>query len=411
MNPSPARPDPRPRRLRRIALTGAALLAIAALLAWALQPRPLTIETASAVVDRFEQAIEEDGRLRLVQRHVVAAPVAGRIGQPTLQVGDAVRAGQVLAVLAPAAPALIDARSRVVLQQRIGSAEAGRTAAAAEVARLESALAQAVTDADRAERLAREQFVSPAALDRALQARHNAQRALDNGRAALRAADFGLAEARAALLRAEPAAGAPDEAQWVLRSPADGRVLRRHVDSAVPVALGQPLYEIGDTRALEAVVDVLSGDALAIPAAAPVQLRTGAGQPPLAGRVARVEPVAFTKVSALGIEEQRVNVVVALAPEALGAAGALGEGFHVDARIVTAAQDDVLTVPAAALVRDGPRWRVFVVEGGRARARAVEVRSRHAEAAWIAEGLRAGETVVLFPGERLRDGQRVRARR
>lgn len=403
---------PRPRRLRRIALIGAALLALAALLAWALQPRALLVETAGAVVGRFEQAIEEDGRLRLVQRHVVAAPVAGRVGQPTLQVGDAVRAGQVLAVLAPAAPALIDARTRLVLQQRIGSAEAGRAAAVAEVARLESVLAQALTDADRAAQLAREQFVSPAALDRAVQTRHNAQRALDNGRAALRSADFALAEARAALLRAEPAADAArDEGGWVLRSPVDGRVLRRHFDSAGPLALGQPLYEIGDTRALEAVVDVLSGDALAIPAAAPVQLRTGAGQPPLAGRVARVEPVAFTKVSALGIEEQRVNVVVALAPEALGAAGALGEGFHVDARIVTAAQDDVLTVPAAALVRDGPRWRVFVVEGGRARARAVEVRSRHAEAAWIAEGLRAGETVVLFPGERLRDGQRVRARR
>ena len=403
---------PRPRRLRRIALIGAALLALAALLAWALQPRALLVETAGAVVGLFEQAIEEDGRLRLVQRHVVAAPVAGRVGQPTLQVGDAVRAGQVLAVLAPAAPALIDARTRLVLQQRIGSAEAGRAAAVAEVARLESVLAQALTDADRAAQLAREQFVSPAALDRAVQTRHNAQRALDNGRAALRSADFALAEARAALLRAEPAADAArDEGGWVLRSPVDGRVLRRHFDSAGPLALGQPLYEIGDTRALEAVVDVLSGDALAIPAAAPVQLRTGAGQPPLAGRVARVEPVAFTKVSALGIEEQRVNVVVALAPEALGAAGALGEGFHVDARIVTAAQDDVLTVPAAALVRDGPRWRVFVVEGGRARARAVEVRSRHAEAAWIAEGLRAGETVVLFPGERLRDGQRVRARR
>jgi len=403
---------PRPRRLRRIALIGAALPALAALLAWALQPRALLVETAGAVVGLFEQAIEEDGRLRLVQRHVVAAPVAGRVGQPTLQVGDAVRAGQVLAVLAPAAPALIDARTRLVLQQRIGSAEAGRAAAVAEVARLESVLAQALTDADRAAQLAREQFVSPAALDRAVQTRHNAQRALDNGRAALRSADFALAEARAALLRAEPAADAArDEGGWVLRSPVDGRVLRRHFDSAGPLALGQPLYEIGDTRALEAVVDVLSGDALAIPAAAPVQLRTGAGQPPLAGRVARVEPVAFTKVSALGIEEQRVNVVVALAPEALGAAGALGEGFHVDARIVTAAQDDVLTVPAAALVRDGPRWRVFVVEGGRARARAVEVRSRHAEAAWIAEGLRAGETVVLFPGERLRDGQRVRARR
>jgi HlyD family secretion protein len=391
------------------------LLALAALLAWAFQPRPLPVETAVAAIGRYEQAVEEDGRLRLVQRHVVAAPVAGRVGQPVLRVGDAVQAAQVLAVIAPAAPGLIDARTRTVLQQRIGSAEAHRTAAAAEVARLESALAQAVTDADRAEQLAREQFVAPAARDRAVQARDNARRALDHGRAALRSADYALAEARAALLHAEPVAGAPaaarDAGQWVLRSPVEGRVLRRHFDSAGPVTLGQPLYEVGDTRALEAVVDVLSGDALAIAVDAPVQLRPGGGQPPLAGRVARVEPVAFTKVSALGIEEQRVNVVVALAPDALRAAGALGEGFHVDARIVTVAHDGVLTAPAAALVRDGPHWQVFVVEAGRAQPRRVEVRARHAEAAWIDAGLREGETVVLFPGERLQGGQRVQARR
>jgi len=404
---SPARR--RSRWPRRLAL-GAALLAVAALLAWALQPRALLVETAQASVGRFEQAIEDDGRLRLVQRYLVAAPVAGRIARPPLAVGDAVRAGQVVALLEPAAPALIDARTRSVLQQRVGSAESGRAAAQAEVARLESVLSQAAADADRAEQLARDMFVSPAARDRAVQARHNAQRALDNGRATLRAADFALAEARAALLHAEPTTGADGDGRWLLRSPVDGVVLRRHVDSAGPIAVGQPVLEVGDTRALEAVVDVLSADALRIAAGAPVQLSPGMGHAPLAGRVARVEPVAFTKVSALGIEEQRVNVVVALDAAALAAAGALGEGFHVDARIVTAAHDDALTVPGAALVRDGPRWQVYVVEDGRARARAVELHARHAAAAWIAGGLQAGETVVLFPGGQMRDGLRVRVR-
>jgi HlyD family secretion protein len=271
-------------------------------------------------------------------------------------------------------------------------------------------LAHASAEAERAEQLASERFVSAAARERAVLARHNAERALDSGRAALRAAEHALAEARAALMRAEPSAGAHDDSRWVVRSPVDGRVLRRHFDSAGPVVLGQPLYDIGDTRALEAVIDVLSSDALGIAAGAPVQLWPGAGHAPLAGRVTRVEPMAFTKVSALGIEEQRVNVIVALAPEALRAAGALGDGFHVDARIVVAAHDDALTVPAAALARDGPGWQVYVVEDGRARTRPVELRARNAERAWISRGLRAGETVVLFPGTRMRDGQRVRAR-
>ncbi|WP_119354905.1 efflux RND transporter periplasmic adaptor subunit, partial [Azohydromonas sediminis] len=233
---------------------------------------------------------------------------------------------------------------------------------------------------------------------------------LDAGRAEQRAADYALAEARAALARAEPAPGARVEGRWELRSPVDGRVVKLHLDSAAPVAVGQPLLEIGDTGALEAVVDVLSSDALRIAPGAVVTLSLGPGAPTLPGTVARIEPVAFTKVSALGIEEQRVNVIVDF-DAAAAQRRALGDGFRVDARIVTAAHDGALLAPSAALVRDGARWRVFVVEGGRARARPVEVRDRHADAAWIEGGLRDGEQVVLYPGSTMRDGQRVRVRR
>jgi HlyD family secretion protein len=160
---------------------------------------------------------------------------------------------------------------------------------------------------------------------------------------------------------------------------------------------------------MEAVIDVLSGDAPRIAAGAAVQLSTGRDQPQLAGQVARVDPVAFTKTSALGIEEQRVNVVVVLqtTPQA---PQTLGDGFRVDARITVSAQDGALLVPSAALVRQGEGWQVFVVEGGKARARAVTFSDRNADSAWVKDGLKAGETVVLYPGSGMQDGQPVRER-
>jgi HlyD family secretion protein len=389
---------------------GVAAAVVVAAAWWAFQPRPLVVDAAAVTTGRFEQAIEDDGRLRLKDRFVIAAPTTAELARPTLKVGDAVKAGDVVASLTPVAPAMIDARTRSVLQQRVATAEAARAAAAAQVQRLETALAQARLEAERAQQLARDNFIAASARDQAVLGQQAAQRALDAGRAELRAADSGLAEARAALSRAEPAPGARPEGRWDLKSPVDGRVLKLHLESSAPVAVGQPLLEIGDTRALEAVVDVLSGDALRIAVGAPVTMRMGAGVPPLAGRVAKVEPVAFTKVSALGIEEQRVNVVVDFDPAALPDTP-LGDGFRVDARIVVAAQDGARLVPAGALVRDGVRWRVFVVEGGRARARVVQVLDRNADVAWIGDDLADGETVLLYPGTTIDDGQRVDVRR
>jgi HlyD family secretion protein len=175
------------------------------------------------------------------------------------------------------------------------------------------------------------------------------------------------------------------------------------------VAAGQPLLDIGDTAAMEAVIDVLSGEVQQIQPGAVVQLSTGSSSPPLAGRVARIEPVAFTKVSALGIEEQRVNVVVDL-ESTPDVARRLGDGFRVDARITVFSQAGVLLVPTAALVRDGDGWRVFVVEQERAVARAVQIRQRNADVAWVSEGLSEGNTVLLYPGSIITDGQAVKPR-
>lgn len=390
---------------RRWLIGGLAVAALAAVLWAAYRPRPLDVEVAQVAEGRFQQVIEEDGQLRLQQRYLVAAPTAAQLQRPTLKVGDAVQAGDVVAVLAPAAPAMIDARTRSVLQQRVGSAEAATQAAAANVRRLQASLAQATLEAERAAKLAQENFIAASARDQSRLAREAAQQALRAGQAEQAAAEHALGEARAALGRAEPAGAA--QGLWQLKSPVNGRVLKLHKESAEPVQAGQPLLEIGDTAAMEAVIDVLSGDAPRITPGAAVQLATGRNQPPLAGQVARIDPVAFTKVSALGIEEQRVNVVVALnAPDLQK----LGDGFRVDARITVSAQDGALLVPSAALVRHGEGWRVFVVEGGKAVARPVTFKDRHADSAWVQEGLKAGEMVILYPGSGMVDGRAVKSR-
>ncbi len=387
---------------------GAAALAAVAVLVWAAyRPRSIDVETATVAEGRFEQVIEEDGQLRLQQRYLVAAPTAAQLQRPTLKVGDAVKAGDVVAVLAPAAPGLIDARTRSVLQQRVGSADAAVAAARANVQRAQAALAQAALEDERSAQLAKDHFIAPSARDQTRLAREAAAQTLKASQSEQSAAEHALGEARAALGRAEPAGAA--QGLWSLKSPVNGRVIKLHKDSSEPVQVGAPLLEIGDTGAMEAVIDVLSGDAPRIAAGAAVQLSTGRNQPPLAGQVARVDPVAFTKTSALGIEEQRVNVTVALQapPEELQK---LGDGFRVDARITVSAQDGALLVPSAALVRQGEGWQVFVVEAGKARARAVTFSDRNADSAWVKDGLKAGETVVLYPGSGMKDGQPVRVR-
>lgn len=393
---------------RRWLIGGLAVVALAAILWAAYRPRPLDVETATVAEGRFEEAIEEDGQLRLQHRYLVTAPTAAQLQRPVLKVGDGVKAGDVVAVLAPAAPGMIDARTREVLQQRVGSADAAVAAARANVQRAQAALAQATLEAERAAQLAKDNFIAPSARDQSRLAREAAAQALKAAQAEQAAAGHAASEARAALGRAEPAGGAP-QGLWSLKSPVNGRVLKLHKDSAEPVQAGAPLLEIGDTGAMEAVIDVLSGDAPRIAAGAAVQLSTGRNQPPLAGQVARIDPVAFTKTSALGIEEQRVNVTVALQapPEELQK---LGDGFRVDARITVSAQDGALLVPSAALVRQGEGWQVFVVAAGKARARAVTFSDRNADSAWVKDGLKTGEKVILYPGSGMNDGQPVRVR-
>lgn len=388
-----------------------ATLGVAALGFWALMPRPLLVEVGTVSTGRFEQAIDENGQLRVKNRYVISAPMQAELVRPTLKVGDAVRAGDVVAMLTPLPPQMIDDRNRLVLQQRVGRDNAARLAAAAQLQRLQTNLMQTELEAQRAQKLANDHFISSAALDQALLVRRAAAQALTAGQAQLSAAEFTLAESQAALVKSQTLKPISKNT-FSLKSPINGQVVKLHLSSSAPVLAGQALLEIGDIRDLEAVVDVLSSDARQMAPGAAVIISPGLGASPLSGHVTRIEPVAFTKVSALGIEEQRVNVIIDLDRLPDSTQG-LGEGFRVDAHITLHAKDNALLVPSAALVREGMGWQVLVYQDGRAHAQSVTIQERNAYVAWVIPGLgkgvQSGDSVLLYPGT-ITNGQRVKVK-
>jgi len=301
---------------------------------------------------------------------------------------------------------MIDARAARELAERVGAASAGLDQARANVARAEVALEQAQTDLARQKKLQGDGFIALAALDQAQLAVRVQTKELEAARFAQDGAAHDLAQARAALMRAQEGASVsrPGTA-WAIESPVDGRVLRVLQESESTVAIGSPLLEIADPQDLEIVVDVLSTDGARIGPGNRVDIDAGAGMR-LQGRVRRVEPAAFTKVSALGVEEQRVNVIIDIVSPA-EEWRALGDQFRIDARIVIFEQAKSVIAPVAALFRDGPDWATFVVVDDRAEKRGVEVGGRTPIEAWIKGGLAAGDRVIVYPSDSVRDGAPV----
>lgn len=389
---------------------GIALLALAGVLFWAFRPQPIRVEVAEVRAELFERVVEDDGKTRVRDRYVVSAPLAGRLARVQLEAGDAVKAGTVVAVLWPSAPAMIDARSHRELSERVGVAGAGVDQARANIAREEASLEKARLDLTRQKKLQGEGFLSPSALDQAELAVRVQTKSLEAARFALDGAIHDLAQARAALMRAqEGAAVRRPDSSWPITSPVDGRVLRVLQESEAAVAIGTPLVEVANAEDLEVVVDVLSTEATQIAAGVPVRIDAGSGRV-LAGHVRRVEPAAFTKVSALGVEEQRVNVIIDFdaVPDAMKG---LGDGYRVDVRIVLMARRDAVVAPVAALFRRGEDWAVFVADGERARVQAVRLGGRNAQQAWFEEGLKPGDRVIVYPSDTLQDGSRIQVAR
>jgi HlyD family secretion protein len=381
-----------------------------ALLAWvAFQPRPLAVDTADVVRGDLEVTVDEEGETRVRQRYVVAAPTTGRLLRIQLDEGDPVAVGDLLARI-EAVP--LDPRDRAAAEARLEAAEAQRSAAIARVGLARATREQAQRTEQRSRRLFDAGTLSAEALEQAQLARTQAQREFEAATEASHAAEHEVDAARAALIAAYD--GTPPEARTVecmeapcveVRAPVAGSVLRVREESERIVAAGTPLLELGDATRLEIVVDVLSSDAVRIRPGTPARIEEWGGGRPLRAKVRRVEPSAFTKVSALGVEEQRVNVIADLLEQAPG----LGDGYRVEARIQVWQGSDVLLLPVSALFRAGSSWAVFVVRDGVARRREIEVGERGGSHAQVLANLAAGERVVLHPSDRLRDGARVEA--
>lgn len=374
----------------------------------ALRPQPLEVDAVPASRARFERTVDDEGRTRVRDRYVLSAPVSGRLLRPLVKVGDSVTPGEPLFTLLPQDPTLIDRRTGAALAARADAARAALARAHAEAARARTAETLARSDAQRTAGLAGRGFISDAARESAeltLREREQARIAADHAESV---ASFELIAATAALQRAGGTRRGSPEEVWRIASPTTGQLLRLMHDSEQPVAAGAPLAEIGDINHLEVVVDVLSAEAAEVRPGQLARLSLARGEPPLEGRVRRVEPVANTRISALGIDEQRVPVLIDLPPT-----GQLmpGDGWRVDASIVVQSLTDVLVVPAGVLVRQRGRWQVFVIEGSVARARTVTLGGINARAAWIRDGVSAGENLVLHPPDALVDGGPVRLRR
>ncbi|OYY92868.1 MAG: efflux transporter periplasmic adaptor subunit [Hydrogenophilales bacterium 28-61-23] len=384
-------------------------LAVAAGIGYGFMPRPVAVELAQVRKGDLAVTVDEEGKTRVRERYVIAAPVAGHARRIDLKVGNAVAAGQVVANIEPARAASLDPRSRA---QAVARLEAVRAAlrAAGESARATAAEARLAEQAlARAESLGRAKFLSPAALDQARARLQVDQATRQAAEYAVQVARHDVEAARAALIQTSAlAAGAAAETLRVA-APVAGNVLSVPHESEGAVLAGQALLEIGNPRSLEVVVEVLSTAAVKIGAGARVLLDRWGGDRTLQGRVRLVEPAGFTKVSALGVEEQRVRVIVDIAspPEQWRS---LGDGYRVEASFVLWRGSDLLLIPTSALFRHAQGWAVFVVEAGRARLRPVKIGQRNGLTAQVIEGLRMGDKIVAYPDDKIADGVRVKAR-
>ena len=384
------------------------LAAVAAAAVWALMPRPIEVETAMVAKGQFVATVDEDGKTRVRERYIVAAPLTGRLIRVRLKAGDQVTANEVVATILPSPAPFLDPRSRREAEERLGTAEATieRTKAGIERARAQSE--QASNELARTRTLVERGAATVQALERAELAMRVADRDLRAAEFLNHAAEHELAQAKALLAQYYSGATSPPET-WNVTAPVSGLVLKVTQESETIVQAGAPILEIGDPFDLEIAVDVLSTDAVSIHPGARVIIENWGGPGTLEGRVRRIEPAAFTKVSTLGVEEQRVNVLIDIVSPPEKWRG-LGDAFQVDTRITVFTKDDAIIVPAGALFRKGDVWSVFVVVNGRAEARAVTLLRRSGRFAAVSSGLEPGERVIVYPGDRVTAGARVTAR-
>lgn len=405
--PAPGREKKRGGGWRKLLLYMFGLGLLGALVA-GLWPQPVRVETAAAVRGPLTVSVLEEGKTRIRHRYVITPPVAGYLNRVELRAGARIRAGQtVLATIQAESTGLLNPRTRAEAEAHEKATEAARQQRQADVERARASLDLAQKEFTRSDALSKEGIIARREWDTAENRVRVLARELGAAEFALRTAEFEVAQAKAALQQAK--APEPGESQTLrIVAPVDGFVLNVYEESARVIAAGTPIMEVGDPRDLEAEIELLSSDAVAVAPGADVSIEQWGGEAPLRGRVSLVERGGFTKISALGVEEQRVRVRVDfLDPAPPGRE--LGDRFRVEARIVTWHGDDVLQIPSGALFRRGGDWMAFAVEHGQARLRKVEIGHTNGLAAEVRSGLAPGEAVIGYPPDSVADGTRVAA--
>lgn len=372
---------------------GAALLL--GLIVLGLWPKPIPVETGLVVEGAVRATVNEEGKTRVRHRYLVSAPVTGHLRRIPFKEGLTVNAGEtVLAVIDPIQPTPLDPRARAQAQAR-------RDTAAANLEKSKANLAFARSELRRNQELFEAKTVSAQVLEAAQLQETSALKDVNALESALKQIEAELAEFAA------PGAPAFERVPYELKSPVSGRVLRLFEESSRVVTVGTPLVEVGDPQDLEVIIEVLSRDGAAIPPGANVEFDQWGGPKPLLGKVRLTEPSAFTKISALGVEEQRVYVIADLLtpPEERPT---VGDNYRVEAHVIVWEAANTLKVPVGALFRQGEEWATFVVSDGVARLRTVKVGRSSGSETQITDGLKQGEEVILYPGNRVKNNQRVR---
>lgn len=383
--------------------------AIVAAIVMAFQPKPIGVDLADVSRGSLRVTIDEDGETRIKERYEVTSPLAGRMSRVDLKAGDPVEAGRtLLTLIEPVDPSLLDVRARTEAEKRVREAETLREQAQSNLKAAEVRYATARSD------LARMQM---APVGVSAQEMENAQSRERLAAEDVRSANVGIkvAEARveltqAALLRTRPRSpGDPDPEHLEIRAPVSGKIFRVFQESAAVVTPGHKILELGDPTDLECWIDALSADAVKILPGAKVSLEHWGGEKPLEGRVRLVQPSGFKKISALGVEEQRVWVVVDIV-DPKESRHTLGDAFRVEARIVIWEEADVLKVPSSALFREGEGWAVYVATGTKAIRRSVQIGRNNGLEAQVLGGLDEGDRVVLHPSDKIYDGVMIAPR-
>ena len=394
---------------KKILKIGLPVLVILLLLVYGFWPHPILVNTATVTKAPLTLAIEDEGRTRVIDRYIISAPVPGVTCRHDLHVGDHVEQDEVLLNLEPMQSEVLDARSRAQAEAKVAAAKSALRAAQERANAAKADAEYAKTELARIEKLIKAGVATREALDKS---RNNAQ----SSAAAQRSADFTVEVTKYELAAAETTLrySAANEkikpAEHVpIRSPITGRILKVQHECEGVVTTGQPLLEVGDTRRLEIEIDVLSEDAVKIVPDMRVQFTRWGGDTPLEGRVRTVEPVGFTKISALGVEEQRVFVIADFV-SAYEEWERLGDGYRVEARFILWQKDNVTQLPTSALFQEQGKWYVFALVDGKATRTEVKIGERNGFHAQLLEGLKIGDTVIIHPDDRIQPGTRVKSR-